>query len=90
MACRLWRGLWRDRSEGEIAPGGFFWVNTPIITASDAEGAGGIVAGVDLGPRQPAEDARGQGEFRAGFFGREAFLTVSGQLNVEAYCLALT
>ena len=27
MACRLWRGLWRDRSEGEIAPGGFFWVN---------------------------------------------------------------
>jgi asparaginyl-tRNA synthetase len=34
--------------------------------------------------------ARGQGRFRAGFFGREAFLTVSGQLNIEAYCLALT
>src|SRR5467141_1224792 len=69
---------------------GFFWVNTPIITASDAEGAGALfrVSTLDLAnlPRTP----HGQVDFAKDFFGREAFLTVSGQLNVEAYCLALT
>src|SRR6476646_7198545 len=69
---------------------GFFWVNTPIITASDAEGAGALfrVSTLDLAnlPRTP----EGRVDFAKDFFGREAFLTVSGQLNVEAYCLALT
>ena len=69
---------------------GFFWVNTPIITASDAEGAGALfrVSTLDLAnlPRTP----QGTIDFAQDFFGREAFLTVSGQLNVEAYCLALT
>src|SRR4030095_3473169 len=69
---------------------GFFWVNTPIITASDAEGAGALfrVSTLDLAnlPRTP----QGQGDFAIDFFSRETFLTVSGQLNVEAYCLALT
>src|SRR5580704_16082831 len=69
---------------------GFFWVNTPIITASDAEGAGALfrVSTLDLAnlPRTP----QGKVDFAKDFFGREAFLTVSGQLNVEAYCLALT
>src|SRR6202041_1205212 len=69
---------------------GFFWVNTPIITASDAEGAGALfpVSTLDLAnlPRTP----EGKVDFAQDFFGREAFLTVSGQLNVEAYCLALT
>src|SRR5215471_16542241 len=69
---------------------GFFWVNTPIITSSDAEGAGALfrVSTLDLAnlPRTP----QGQVDFAQDFFGREAFLTVSGQLNVEAYCLALT
>ena len=69
---------------------GFFWVNTPIITASDAEGAGAMfrVSTLDLAnlPRTP----EGKVDFAQDFFGREAFLTVSGQLNVEAYCLALT
>jgi asparaginyl-tRNA synthetase len=69
---------------------GFFWVNTPIITASDAEGAGALfrVSTLDLAnlPRTPD----GGVDFTQDFFGREAFLTVSGQLNVEAYCLALT
>src|SRR5262245_42084296 len=69
---------------------GFFWVNTPIITASDAEGAGALfrVSTLDFAnlPRTP----QGQVDFAQDFFGREAFLTVSGQLNVEAYCLALT
>src|SRR5438552_2988165 len=69
---------------------GFVWVNTPIITASDAEGAGELfrVSTLDLAnlPRTP----QGRVDFAKDFFGREAFLTVSGQLNVEAYCLALT
>src|SRR5215207_8977377 len=69
---------------------GFFWVNTPIITASDAEGAGALfrVSNLDLAnlPRTP----QGKVDFAKDFFGSEAFLTVSGQLNVEAYCLALT
>jgi asparaginyl-tRNA synthetase len=69
---------------------GFCWVNTPIITASDAEGAGALfrVSTLDLAnlPRTP----EGKVDFAQDFFGREAFLTVSGQLNVEAYCLALS
>ena len=69
---------------------GFLWVNTPIITASDAEGAGALfrVSTLDLAnlPRTPG----GGVDFMQDFFGRETFLTVSGQLNVEAYCLALT
>ena len=69
---------------------GFFWVNTPIITGSDAEGAGALfrVSTLDLAnlPRTP----EGKVDFAQDFFGREAFLTVSGQLNIEAYCLALT
>ena len=69
---------------------GFVWVNTPIITASDAEGAGELfrVSTLDLAnlPRKPD----GKVDFEKDFFGREAFLTVSGQLNVETYCMALS
>ena len=69
---------------------GFLWVNTPIITASDAEGAGALfrVSTLDFAnlPRTPD----GKVDFAQDFFGREAFLTVSGQLNVETYCLALS
>ena len=69
---------------------GFLWVNTPIITASDAEGAGELfrVSTLDLAnlPRTP----EGKVDYAQDFFGREAFLTVSGQLNVETYCLALS
>jgi asparaginyl-tRNA synthetase len=69
---------------------GFFWVNTPIITASDAEGAGALfrVSTLDLAnlPRTPD----GRVDYAKDFFGRETFLTVSGQLNVETYCLALS
>ena len=69
---------------------GFFWIHTPIITASDAEGAGEMfrVSTLDLAnlPRNP----EGKVDFAQDFFGREAFLTVSGQLNVEAYCLAMS
>jgi asparaginyl-tRNA synthetase len=69
---------------------GFFWVHTPILTSSDAEGAGELfrVSTLDLAnlPRTPD----GAVDFAQDFFGKPAFLTVSGQLNVEAYCLALT
>jgi asparaginyl-tRNA synthetase len=69
---------------------GFLWVNTPIITSADAEGAGALfrVSTLDLAnlPRTPA----GAVDFAQDFFGRETFLTVSGQLNVESYCLALS
>jgi asparaginyl-tRNA synthetase len=69
---------------------GFLWVNTPIITASDAEGAGELfrVSTLDLVnlPRTP----QGKIDYAQDFFGREAFLTVSGQLNVETYCMALS
>src|SRR5256885_526027 len=69
---------------------GFFWVNTPIITAADAEGAGALfrVSTLDVvnSPRTPD----GKVDFTRDFFGRETFLTVSGQLNVECYCLAMS
>src|ERR1700740_1827845 len=69
---------------------GFFWVNTPIITSSDAEGAGALFRASTLHLSTLPRTPQGQVDFAQDFFGREAFLTVSGQLNVEAYCLALT
>jgi asparaginyl-tRNA synthetase len=69
---------------------GFYWVHTPILTASDAEGAGELfrVSTLDLAnlPRTP----EGGIDYSQDFFGKPAFLTVSGQLNIESYCLALT
>jgi asparaginyl-tRNA synthetase len=69
---------------------GFFWVNTPIITASDAEGAGALFRVSTLDLANPPRGADGRVDYARDFFGRETFLTVSGQLNVEAYCLALS
>jgi asparaginyl-tRNA synthetase len=68
----------------------FYWIHTPIITANDAEGAGEMfrVSTLDLAnlPRTP----QGAVDFDQDFFGRETHLTVSGQLNVECYCMALS
>ena len=69
---------------------GFFWVNTPIITSSDAEGAGAMFRVSTLDLANPPRNAAGKIDFTQDFFGRETFLTVSGQLNVESYCLALS
>ena len=69
---------------------GFAWVNTPIITVSDAEGAGALFRVSALDFMNLPRDATGRVDFSQDFFGREAFLTVSGQLNIEAYCLALS
>lgn len=69
---------------------GFFWVHTPIITTSDAEGAGAMFRVSTLDLANPPRDDHGGVDFSADFFGKAASLTVSGQLNVEAYCLALS
>jgi asparaginyl-tRNA synthetase len=69
---------------------GFFWIHTPIITTSDAEGAGQMfkVSTLDLAnlPRTPD----GKLDFAQDFFGKPASLTVSGQLDVETYCMAMS
>ena len=69
---------------------GYYWINTPIITASDAEGAGDMfrVSTLDM-VNLPRTD-KGDIDYSEDFFGRETFLTVSGQLNVEGYCLAMS
>ncbi|MBB5208629.1 asparagine--tRNA ligase [Chiayiivirga flava] len=69
---------------------GFYWINTPIITTSDAEGAGQMFRVSTLDMANLPRDASGAVDFSRDFFGKETFLTVSGQLNVEAYCLALS
>jgi len=69
---------------------GFYWVNTPIITSSDAEGAGEMFRVSTLDQANLPRDPAGKVDYTQDFFGRETFLTVSGQLNVEAYCLALS
>ncbi len=69
---------------------GYLWINTPIITGSDAEGAGDMfrVSTLDLANLPRKDD--GSIDFSQDFFGKETFLTVSGQLNVEGYCQALS
>jgi asparaginyl-tRNA synthetase len=69
---------------------GFFWIHTPIITASDAEGAGQMFRVSTLDAANPPRTPTGAVDFDKDFFGKEARLTVSGQLNVETYCLALS
>ena len=69
---------------------GFCWVNTPIITASDCEGAGQMFRVSTLDLLNLPRDEQGRVDWHKDFFGRESYLTVSGQLNVEAYCLALS
>jgi len=69
---------------------GFFWIHTPIITTSDAEGAGEMFRVSTLDLANPPRTQEGEVDFSSDFFGRSASLTVSGQLNVEAYALALS
>src|SRR6185312_10226929 len=69
---------------------GFFWINTPIVTASDAEGAGQMFRVSTLDLANLPRDDKGKIDWHKDFFGKETFLTVSGQLNVEGYCLALS
>ena len=69
---------------------GFCWVNTPIVTASDCEGAGQMFRVSTLDSVNPPRAEGGKVDFSKDFFGRETFLTVSGQLAVEPYAMALS
>ncbi len=69
---------------------GFYWIHTPIITASDAEGAGQMFRVSTLDAANPPKLPDGKVDWDKDFFGKETRLTVSGQLNVETYCLALS
>jgi asparaginyl-tRNA synthetase len=68
---------------------GFSYIHTPIITGSDAEGAGAMFRVTTLDPANPPRTEDGSVDFREDFFGRETNLTVSGQLEGETYALAL-
>ncbi len=68
----------------------FLYLNTPIITSSDCEGAGEMFAVSTLDLENPPRDPAGKIDFSEDFFGKKAYLTVSGQLNGEAYALALS
>lgn len=67
---------------------GYVYVHTPIITGSDAEGAGEMFRVTALDLENPPKNDTGAINFGEDFFGRETSLTVSGQLNVETYCMA--
>ena len=69
---------------------GFNWVNTPLITNSDCEGAGELFRVSTLDMTDLPRTDKGAVDYSQDFFGSESFLTVSGQLNVEAYCLAMS
>lgn len=69
---------------------GFYWIHTPLITTADAEGAGELFRVTTLDFDNTPRDDKNKVDFKQDFFGREAYLTVSGQLNVEAYCLSMS
>ena len=69
---------------------GFYWVHTPIVTGNDCEGAGEMFRVSTLDLENLPRTENGAVDFAQDFFGKETSLTVSGQLNVECYCLALS
>jgi asparaginyl-tRNA synthetase len=69
---------------------GFYYIHTPIITGSDAEGAGDMFRVTTLDGKNPPLDENGHVNHKEDFFGRETNLTVSGQLEGETYALALS
>jgi len=69
---------------------GFYWISTPIITGADAEGAGEMFRVSTLDLENLPRDDKGHIDYKQDFFGKETFLTVSGQLNVETYACALS
>ena len=66
----------------------FVYVHTPLITTSDAEGAGEMFRVTTLDAGNPPRDDQGNVDYKEDFFGKPANLTVSGQLNVETFCMA--
>lgn len=90
----LLSAVFRVRSEASFAvhtffhERGFVYVNTPIITGSDCEGAGEMFRVSTLDPVSPPLDEDGRVDFTEDFFGKETSLTVSGQLTAEGFALA--
>ncbi|WP_163518150.1 asparagine--tRNA ligase [Gelidibacter japonicus] len=68
---------------------GFYYMHTPIITGSDAEGAGEMFRVSALDPKNPPLTEDGEVDYKKDFFGKETNLTVSGQLEAEAYAMSL-
>jgi len=71
-----------------FAERGFVYVHTPIITASDCEGAGEMFQVTALDMQNPPRTEQGKVDYAQDFFGKQSNLTVSGQLNVETFCMA--
>ncbi|HIK44899.1 MAG TPA: asparagine--tRNA ligase, partial [Leptolyngbyaceae cyanobacterium M65_K2018_010] len=69
---------------------GFLWIHTPIITASDCEGAGEMFAVTSLNLAQLPRHPDGAIDYSQDFFGKPAYLTVSGQLEAEIMAMAFT
>ena len=69
---------------------GYFWISTPILTASDTEGAGEMFRVSTLDMMNLPRTDKGEIDYKEDFFGKETYLTVSGQLNVETYCAAMS
>ncbi len=68
---------------------GFYYMHTPIITGSDAEGAGEMFNVTKLDPKTPPLNDNGKVDYSKDFFGKETNLTVSGQLEAETYAMSL-
>lgn len=69
---------------------GFLWVHTPIITASDCEGAGELFTVTNFDVANPPRDEKGNINYEEDFFGRQAYLTVSGQLEAEIMAMSFS
>ncbi|RDV24246.1 asparagine--tRNA ligase [Alteromonas aestuariivivens] len=69
---------------------GYLWISTPILTASDTEGAGEMFRVSTLDMMNLPRNDKGEVDYSEDFFGKETYLTVSGQLNVETYCAAMS
>lgn len=69
---------------------GYMWISTPILTASDTEGAGEMFRVSTLDMLNVPTTEQGEVDYSQDFFGKETYLTVSGQLNVETYCTAMS
>ncbi|MCX7700399.1 MAG: asparagine--tRNA ligase, partial [Gemmataceae bacterium] len=68
---------------------GFLYIHTPIITASDCEGAGALFRVTTIDPALPPRKEDGSIDYHQDFFGKPAYLTVSGQLQVEAFACSM-
>ncbi len=80
LAAQALHNFFQDR--------GFVYVHTPIITGNDCEGAGQLFTVSTLDPLHPVKNEEGEIDYSKDFFGRRTYLTVSGQLQAEAFCLA--